>query len=147
MTRYLLLFDSYGLDLGGALSDERTGLSSVYAAGPCPRSLSRSRIPWDSRPYITVSDFRLPLSSPPTTRRVTVEIFDPASRRGSHSLAGCSSCTASVRTQQKISFPTFLLLLRHVSLLRKSVYRLSSRNSRPFHLHYSDFSPHVTIFW
>jgi hypothetical protein len=26
----------------GALSDERTGLSFVYAAGPCQRSLSRS---------------------------------------------------------------------------------------------------------
>jgi hypothetical protein len=26
----------------------------------------------------TVSDLRLPLSSPPTTRRVTVEVFDPA---------------------------------------------------------------------
>jgi hypothetical protein len=29
----------------GALSDERTGLSFVYAAGPCQRGLSRVRIP------------------------------------------------------------------------------------------------------
>jgi hypothetical protein len=28
-----------------------------------------------------VSDLRLPFSSPPTTRRVTVEVFDPASRQ------------------------------------------------------------------
>jgi hypothetical protein len=49
-----------------ALSDERTGLSFVYAAGPCQRGLSRFRVPWDSRPYFTVSDLRLPLSSPPT---------------------------------------------------------------------------------
>jgi hypothetical protein len=32
-------------------------------------------VPWDSRPYFTVSDLRLPFSSPPTTRRVTVEVL------------------------------------------------------------------------
>jgi hypothetical protein len=69
------------LFLWGALSDERSGLSFVYAAGPCQRSLSRVRVPWDSRPYFTVSDLRIPFSSPPTTRRVTVEVFDPASTR------------------------------------------------------------------
>jgi hypothetical protein len=41
--------------------------------------ISRVRVPWDSWPYFTVSDSRLPFSSPPTTRRVTVEVFDPAS--------------------------------------------------------------------
>jgi hypothetical protein len=56
----------------GALS-ERTGLSFVCAAGPCQRSLSRVRVPWDLRPYFTVSDLRLPFSSTPTTRRVTAE--------------------------------------------------------------------------
>jgi hypothetical protein len=88
MTRYLLLFDSYGLVLWDALSDERTGLSFVYVAGPCQRSLSGVRVPWDSRPYFTVSDFRLPVSSPPTTRRVTVEVFDPVSTREYCSLTG-----------------------------------------------------------
>jgi hypothetical protein len=70
------------LFLWGALSDERTGLSFIYAAGLCQRNLSLVRVPWDSRPYFTVSDLRLPISSPPTTRRVTVEVFDPASTRG-----------------------------------------------------------------
>jgi hypothetical protein len=65
----------------GALSDERTGLSFVCAAGPCQRILSRVLAPWVLRPYFTVSDLRLPFSSPPTTRRVTVEVFDPASTR------------------------------------------------------------------
>jgi hypothetical protein len=65
----------------GALSDERTGLSFVHAAGPCQSSLSRVRVPWGSRPYFTVSDVRLPFSSPSTTRRVTVEVLDPASTR------------------------------------------------------------------
>jgi hypothetical protein len=57
------------------------GLSFVYATGPCQRSLSRVRVPWDSRPYFTVPDLRLPFSSPPATRRVTVEVFDPYSTR------------------------------------------------------------------
>jgi hypothetical protein len=61
--------------------NERTGLSFVYAAGPCQRSFSRVRVPWDSRPYFTVSDLRLPILSPPTTRRITVEVFDPVSSR------------------------------------------------------------------
>jgi hypothetical protein len=65
----------------GALSDERTGLSFVCAAGPCQRNLSRVLVPWDLRPYSTVSDLILPFSSPPTTRRVTVEVFFPASTR------------------------------------------------------------------
>jgi hypothetical protein len=43
----------------GALSDERTGLSFVCAAGPCQRSLFRVLVPWDLRPYFTVSDLRV----------------------------------------------------------------------------------------
>jgi hypothetical protein len=65
----------------GALSHEKTGLSFVYAAGPCQRSPSRVRVPCYSRPYITVSNLGLPFSSPPTTRRVMVEVFEPASTR------------------------------------------------------------------
>jgi predicted Rdx family selenoprotein len=68
-----------GLLIWGALSDERTGLSFTIASGPSQRSHSRVRAPWDSQPYFTVSDLRLLFSSPPTTRRVTVEVFDPAS--------------------------------------------------------------------
>jgi hypothetical protein len=48
------------LFLWGALSDERMGLSFVYAAGPGQRSLSRARVPWVSRLYFTVSVLRLP---------------------------------------------------------------------------------------
>jgi hypothetical protein len=64
-----------------ALSDERTGLSFTTAAGAGQRSHSRVRVQWDSRPYFTVSDSKLPFSSPPTTRMVKVEVFDPASTR------------------------------------------------------------------
>jgi hypothetical protein len=63
----------------GVLSDERTGLSFTIAAGSRQRSHSRVRVPRNSRPYFTVSDSRLPFSSPPTSRRVTVEVFHPAS--------------------------------------------------------------------
>jgi hypothetical protein len=69
------------LFLCGALSDKRMGLSLVYAARPCQRSLSWVQVPWDSQPYFTASDWRLPFLSPPTTRRVTVEAFDPVSTR------------------------------------------------------------------
>jgi hypothetical protein len=63
----------------GAVSDERTGLSFTIAAGPRQRSHSQVRVPWYSRPYFAGSDSRLPFSSPPTTRKTTVEVFDPAS--------------------------------------------------------------------
>jgi hypothetical protein len=52
--------------------------------------LSRVRVSWDSRTYFTVSDLRLPFSSPPTTLRVTVEVFDPASTRVASELTACS---------------------------------------------------------
>jgi hypothetical protein len=47
-TRYLLVFDNYGPVYVGVLSDERTGLSFVYAAGTRQRSLSWVRVPFDS---------------------------------------------------------------------------------------------------
>jgi hypothetical protein len=73
--RYLFVLTVTFLFPWGALSDERTGLPFVCAAGPCQRSLSRVQVPWDLRPYFTDSDLRLPFSSPPTTRRVTVEVY------------------------------------------------------------------------
>jgi hypothetical protein len=57
----------------GALSDKRTGLSFTTAAGPRHRSHFRVRI--------LLSQIRDLSSSLPTTRRVTVEVFDPASTR------------------------------------------------------------------
>jgi hypothetical protein len=51
------------LFLWGAFSDERTGLTFIYAAGPCQRNLTLVRVPWDSLPYFTVSHLRLPVSS------------------------------------------------------------------------------------
>jgi hypothetical protein len=70
-----------GLLIWGVLSDESTGLSFTIAVGPRQRSHSWVRVPWDSRPYFTVSDSRLPSSSPHTSRRAMVEVFDPDSIR------------------------------------------------------------------
>jgi hypothetical protein len=70
-----------GLLIWGALSDGKTGLSFTIAAGLRQLNQSRVWVPRDSRPYFTVPDSRLPFSSPPTTRRATVEVFHPASIR------------------------------------------------------------------
>jgi hypothetical protein len=65
----------------GALSLTRGRVSrlQLLLAGPRQRSNSRVRVSRYSRPYFAVSDSRLPLLSPPTARRTTVEVFDPAS--------------------------------------------------------------------
>jgi hypothetical protein len=55
------------------------GLSFTIAAGPRQRSYTWVQFSWDCRPYFTVSDSRLPFSSPPMTHRVTVEVFGPTS--------------------------------------------------------------------
>jgi hypothetical protein len=76
--------------------------SVVYnCCWPSQRSHSRVRARWDSRPYFTVSDLRRLTSSPPTTRRVTVEVFDPASTRVSFQLQGDSCYIAAARTTQR----------------------------------------------
>jgi hypothetical protein len=104
MTRYLLLFDSYGLVFVGRPLWREDGSVFLYATGPCQRSLSRVRVPWDSRAYFTVSGLRLPFSSPLTTRRVTVEVLT------------CNGNWASLYnhgvTPQKTPLQTVILLLR-----------------------------------
>jgi hypothetical protein len=62
------------------------GLSFTIAAGPRQSSHFRVLVSWDTWPYFTVSDSRLPFPSPPTTRRVTVEVFDLASTRQTSAL-------------------------------------------------------------
>jgi hypothetical protein len=65
--RFLLLSDNCG-------SDKRTGLSFTIAAGPRHRSQFLIRVLWESWQHFTVSDSGLPLSSPLTICRVTVEV-------------------------------------------------------------------------
>jgi hypothetical protein len=96
-----------GLLMWGTLSDERRGLPFTIAAGSHQRSHSWVRVPWDSWSYFLsqIQDSHnlegqvpifisrrnrvgqlyprdwVPFSSPPTTRRATVEVFEPASTR------------------------------------------------------------------
>jgi hypothetical protein len=105
-TRFLLLSDSWAL-LWATLSDERTDLSFTIAAGPRQRSYLRSESR-GTHDHILLSQIRdssnlkgqvpafisprnrvaqlypwhwVPFSSPPTSRRDTVEVFEPASTR------------------------------------------------------------------
>jgi hypothetical protein len=113
-----------GLLMWGALSDERTGLSFTIAAGPSQRSHSLVLAPLDSRPYFTGSDLRLPILSPPKTRRVTVEVFDPASTRVVFVCLSDAPQIECLRPGKKAPFPTvsFPVLLRFptIWLLRNS---------------------------
>jgi hypothetical protein len=111
--------------LWGALSDERTGLS-----GPWQRRFSRVRVPLDSRPYFTVSDLRLPFPSPPTTRRVTVEVFDPASivvtfRRISRNCNCCACCLQdnSSASITKKTHPLYFCLVVFIAPLHSEPHR------------------------
>jgi hypothetical protein len=113
-----------GLLMWGALTDERTGLSFAIATGTRQRSNSRVRVRWDSRPYFTVSHLRLPFSSPPTTRRVTVEVFVPASTRDSSTiLASVVLFITPLHLSSRNTVPTVLRLLHASSLTRERVYR------------------------
>jgi hypothetical protein len=124
------------LFLWGDLSDERMGPSFVYAAGPCQRSLSWARVSLDSLPYFTVSDLRLPFPSPPTTRRVTVEVFDPASTRACvGSMQSSVIYTNSVRTSQETHYVSStktnrLMLFREITtgLQRVNIHKNVSEN-------------------
>jgi hypothetical protein len=101
----------------GDLSDERKGLLFTNVAGPRQYNHSRVQVMGNSRPYFTASFSRLPqpvgpgpliytprnrvaqlyprhwvpFSSPPTTHRATVEVFESASTRGSVVMVA-SSC-------------------------------------------------------
>jgi hypothetical protein len=82
MAIYLSHLYSYGLVFVGRPLWREDGSVFCICCWLCQHSLSRVLVPWDPRPYFTVSVLRLlPFSSPPTTRRVTVEISSPASTR------------------------------------------------------------------
>jgi hypothetical protein len=92
-----------GLWMWGALSDERTGMSFTISAGPRPAQLFSGPSPagpmtifyclrfythqtWRARSRIYTPGIRwhwVPFSSPLTTGRATVEVFEPASTRAS----------------------------------------------------------------
>jgi hypothetical protein len=123
----------------GALSDVRTGMSFIIVVGPRQRNHSRGRVPLDSRPYFTVSDSRLPSSSPPTTRRATVEVFDPVSTRDhtSNTQAWFPRYTTSEGTQQKHCFQQFLYCVLRIRCRVILFTEPLPSNGRLLWLHYS----------
>jgi hypothetical protein len=66
----------------GVLWWEETNLSFTISAGPRQRSHFRVQVALDFSPYFTVLEPRLQFSSPPTTRRATMGVFDLSSTRG-----------------------------------------------------------------
>jgi hypothetical protein len=109
----------------GALADERTCLSFTIATGPRQRSHFQVQVPWDSWPYFTVSDSRLPFSSPPMNRRATIDVFDPASTYDSLVLHNFGKDRIEVTTSNISSIIVRLVLLyrrvwRHVTQQRTS---------------------------
>jgi hypothetical protein len=95
---------------------------------PCQRSLSQVRVPWYSRPYFTVSELRLPFSSPPTTRRVTVEVFVPASTRVSELLS------LSLMLRPTVSRPV-CLGIKHPSGACDQTFKSARNTSGSYVLH------------
>jgi hypothetical protein len=68
------------LFLWGAFSDERSGLSFV-CCWPLPAQSFSGPSPLGLQTIFYCLRFETSISSPPMTRRVTVEVFDPASTR------------------------------------------------------------------
>jgi hypothetical protein len=114
------------------------GLSFAIAAGPRQCIHSWVQVRRDLWPYFTVSDSRLPFSSPPTPRRAAVQEFDPASTRGEWLVVKVMLLpTVSRLACLGVKHPSgandhFFFTLRHLrgywcgalSLTRERVYRL-----------------------
>jgi hypothetical protein len=79
VTRYLLLLTVTVSFLWGALSNERTGLPFVYAAGSLSAQHFSGPSPLGLATIFYSLTFESSFSSPPTAHRFTVEVFDLAS--------------------------------------------------------------------
>jgi hypothetical protein len=121
MTRYLLLFDSYGLVLCGAPSLTRGWVCLLYMLLALASAVFLRSESLGTHNHILLShEVKLPFSSPPMTRRVMVEVFDLASTRvtkNSLIIAATPCYVASAQTTRKTPLPRVLLLL-HACLLR-----------------------------
>jgi hypothetical protein len=129
--------DSYVLDsVGRPLWREDGSVFCMYR-WPLPTQSFSVLVPLDLRPHFTVSDLRLPFSSPPTTRRVTVEVFDPASTRVSPPVSDWFKrpyplYIPSARTTQK----TQLSIVSCIRLCGNACIQLFHSNGCAHHLLY-----------
>jgi hypothetical protein len=111
---FIAVWQLRSCSLWGTLSEKKTGLSFVHAAGPCQRSLSRVRVPWYPRPYLLSQIWDFPF------RR----LYDsqghgggirPRLHTGLSLSVTCPAYNTSARTAQKTPFPVVLLFC-HVAV-------------------------------
>jgi hypothetical protein len=101
MTRYLLLFDSYGLVfVGRPLWREDEPVFCIRCWPLLAQSFSGPSS-WRLATIFYCLRFETSFSSPPTTRSVTVEVFDPASTRVPSLLCRTIPYNYFARTPQK----------------------------------------------
>jgi hypothetical protein len=115
----------------GALSDERTILSFTITVGLASAVIlgSESR---GTRDYIAVSYSRLPFPSPPTTRRATVEVFDPTSTRDPGvSKLNCLNITILQGIENTVSSNTPIVVCLPISCLETVFFLLLGACSFP----------------
>jgi hypothetical protein len=101
MTRYLFLSDSYVLVSVGRFLWREDGSVFCMCCWPLPTQSFSGPSPLGLAAVIYCLRFEASVSSPPTTRRVTVEVFDPASTRVTFKRPSSSLYNPSARTKQK----------------------------------------------
>jgi hypothetical protein len=110
------------------------GLSFTVAAGPRQRSHSQVRVPWDSWPYFTVSDSRLPQSGGPGPRiYILQEQGGPVIPPGTGFALRCFLRLAGLRWRYSTPPPHGKL---HTTTCKPRYTRIASgRNHRKHHFH------------
>jgi hypothetical protein len=110
MIRYFLLFNSYGLFYESpSLTRGRVCLLYMLLVLGSVVFLGSESLGTHDHIF-TVSDLGVPFLSPPTTRRVIVEVFDPASTRAYSVMSAGPRYIDYTRTAEKIPLPTIVLL-------------------------------------